>query len=86
MTIFHLKSKIGSTIVLGNIIAIRLNKKIERKISKKVKSLLEVLKTTRFAGAIFTINKNMDKKKKNIGELLEDGELILKKSGNKSAA
>ncbi len=28
----------------------------------------------------------MDKKKKNIGELLADGELILKKSGNKSAA
>jgi len=27
----------------------------------------------------------MDKKKKNIGELLADGELILKKSGNKSA-
>jgi len=34
----------------------------------------------------FIINKNMDKKKKNIGELLADGELILKKSGNKSAA
>ncbi|HKK82990.1 MAG TPA: HemK/PrmC family methyltransferase, partial [Atribacterota bacterium] len=28
----------------------------------------------------------MDEKKKNIGELLEDGELILKKSGNKNAA
>ena len=55
--------------------------------SNKNLSLFQgLLKATRYAGAISTINKNIDKKKKNIGELLADGELILKKSGNKSAA
>jgi len=55
--------------------------------SNKTLSLFKgLLKATRYEGVISSINRNMDKKKKNIAELLADGELILKKSGNKSAA